>query len=213
MKEWIEFKKSVQEIAAKSYREGLVAGTSGNVSYYDRESNKVFITPSNVDYLEMVPEDIMVITLDGEIVEGKHKPSSEWLLHVEIYKKQPHVNSVIHTHSPYATGFAIVNEEIPLILVEMLPFLGGDVPVARFGMPGTSEVGDHAAEVLVNRNAALLQNHGVVAVGKDTYQAYIRAIYVEDAAKAYHFARLMGMPKLVPAEAEEVLRERYNLKK
>ncbi|MGL5151280.1 MAG: class II aldolase/adducin family protein [Clostridium sp.] len=213
MKDWNEIKKSVQQVATKAYNEGLVAGTSGNVSYYDRESNRVFITPTNGDYSTMKPEDIVVITLDGEVVEGQYKPSSEWLLHVELYKNYEHVNSVIHTHSPYATGFAIVDEKIPLILVEMLPFLGGDVPVAKFGMPGTSEVGLNAADVMVNRNAALLQNHGVVAVGKNPEQAYIRAIYVEDAAKAYHYAKLMGEPRLVSEEAQDVLRKRYNLKK
>ncbi|WP_040210157.1 class II aldolase/adducin family protein [Clostridium polynesiense] len=213
MKEWNEIKKRVKEVATRAYKEGLVAGTSGNVSYYDRESNKVFITPTNGDYLAMKPEDIVVINLDGEVVEGKFKPSSEWLLHVELYKHYDHVNSVIHTHSPYATGFAIVDEKIPLILVEMLPFLGGDIPVARFGMPGTSEVGLHAVDVMANRNAALLQNHGVVAVGNTPEQAYIRAIYVEDAAKAYHYAKLMGEPQMVPEKAQDILRERYNLKK
>jgi L-ribulose-5-phosphate 4-epimerase len=212
MENWNDIKESVRQIAFKSYKEGLVAGTSGNVSYYDRTSECMFITPSNIDYSIMKSEDIMVTKLDGEIVEGIHKPSSEWMLHAQIYKKQENVNAVIHTHSPYATGFAIVDEKIPLILVEMLPFLGGDIPVARFGMPGTPEIGDNATAVMVNRNAALLENHGVVAVGKSVEQAYIRAIYVEDAAKAYHFAKLMGTPKVVPEEAQRVLRERYNLK-
>lgn len=206
-----EIKENVCKIAQKSSAEGLVAGTSGNVSFYDRDNCLLYITPSNVEYHTMQVHDIMVIRLDGEIVDGVHKPSSEWMLHAEIYKEKKHVNSVIHTHSPYATGFAIIGEGIPLILVEMLPFLGGDVPVARFGLPGTEEVGRHAAEAMDNRNAALLENHGVVAAGNSLEQAYIRAVYVEDAAKAYHFARLMGKPKCIPQEAERILRERYHL--
>lgn len=204
-------KVNVQRIAQKSSMEGLVAGTSGNVSCYDREEELLYITPSNLDYREMGPEDIMVIRLDGSVVEGKHKPSSEWRLHAEIYKHKEEVNSVIHTHSPYATGFAIVGERIPLVLVEMLPFLGGDIPVAEFGLPGTDEVGIHAANAMKCRNAALLENHGVAAAGKTVEQAYLRAVYVEDAAKAYHYAKLMGTPKRIPLDVEQILRERYQL--
>lgn len=206
-----EIKKNVQKIARKSSVEGLVAGTSGNVSFYDREEGLLYITPSNLDYREMEPDDIMVMELDGHVIEGRHKPSSEWRLHAEIYKRKEEVGAVIHTHSPYATGFAIDGEGVPLILVEMLPFLGGDIPVAAFGLPGTDEVGIHAAEAMRGRNAALLENHGVVAAGKDVEQAYLRAVYVEDAAKAYHFAKLMGTPKRIPKEAERILRERYHL--
>ena len=119
---------------------------------------------------------------------------------------------MIHTHSPYATGFAIVGEpDTELILVEMLPFLGGDIPVAAFGLPGTDEVGIHAAQAMKARNAALLENHGVAAVGKTVEQAYLRAVYVEDAAKAYHFAKLMGTPQRVPDDAVRILRKRYHL--
>ena len=206
-----EYKQMVQQIAQRSYREGLVAGTSGNVSFFDREDGLLYITPSNLDYSIMTPEDIMVIRLNGDVVEGVHKPSSEWRLHAEIYKAKEQVNSVIHTHSPYATGFAIVHQGIPLILVEMLPFLGGDVPVAKFGLPGTDAVGVHAAQALHQRNAALLENHGVVATGASCEQAYLRAVYVEDAAKAYHFARLMGEPVELGPEDEAYLRNKYKL--
>lgn len=206
-----EYKTMVQQTAQRSYREGLVAGTSGNVSCFDPETRLLYITPSNLDYTLMTPQDIMVIDLEGNVVEGPHKPSSEWRLHAEIYKAKPQVQAVIHTHSPYATGFAIVQQGIPLILVEMLPFLGGDVPVAKFGLPGTDAVGLHAAQALHNRNAALLENHGVVATGKNCEQAYLRAVYVEDAAKAYHFARLMGEPVCLSNEDERYLRKKYNL--
>lgn len=206
-----EYRKKVSTIARKSYEEGLVAGTSGNVSVFDRENERIYITPSNLSYKDMTDEDIVVLKLNGEILEGKYKPSSEWRLHAEIYKAKEEVNSVIHTHSPYATGFAIVHKKVPLILVEMLPFLGGDIPVAEFGLPGTDEVGIHAVKALKNRNAALLENHGVVAVGKTVEQAYLRAVYTEDAAKAYHFACLMGTPVCISKEAEMILRKKYNL--
>lgn len=207
-----EMRKRVQEIALKSYMEGLVAGTSGNVSEYDYETGIMAITPSNVDYKLMKVEDVVLMKLDGGIVDGEFKPSSEWKMHAEVYKNLKHVNAVIHTHSPRATSFAVVHETIPVILVEMLPFLGGDIPLANFALPGTSELGIEVVKALNNRNSCLLANHGVLAIGKNLEQAYLRAVYVEDAATIYHFARQLGNPHLVPSDAIDTLEKRYGLK-
>lgn len=211
-KEYSEIQKKVKEIALKSYRNELVAGTSGNVSCYDRENKIMAITASNLDYEIMEPEDVVLMTLDGEIIHNNdiHKPSSEWQMHAEIYKGMDHVNAVIHTHSPRATSFAVVHQDIPLILVEMLPFLGGDIPRAKFALPGTPSLGREAVKALQNRNACLLENHGVVAVGTNLDQAYIRAVYVEDAAKIYHFARQIGHPVIVSEEMQEKMRSKYS---
>jgi ribulose-5-phosphate 4-epimerase/fuculose-1-phosphate aldolase len=210
--ETFEMKRRIQQTALKAYTEKLVAGTSGNVSEYDREGGVMAITPTNMDYRIMSPEDVVLMRLDGYVIEGALKPSSEWRLHAELYKGFDHVNAVIHTHSPRATSFAVLRETIPVILVEMLPFLGGDIPLAEFGMPGTPEVGLNAVKAMVNRNSCLLANHGVVAVGKNLDQAYIRAVYVEDAAAIYHYARQIGSPHLVPAGAVAALKEKYGLK-
>lgn len=196
-------------------RKGLVAGTSGNVSVFDHESGYVYITPSNASYEEMTADDIMVIDLDGSIVDGPTVPSSEWRLHTQLYRHVDGVSSVIHTHSPYATAFAVTGREVPLILVEMVPFLGGGIPVAPFSFPGTDEVGMNAARTLNDRhrNAALLKNHGVVAVGKSVEQAYLRAEYVEDAAREYALALQVGEPSLISKDVEAALRAKYNLPK
>lgn len=211
MANYDEIRKHVQETALKSYTTGLVAGTSGNVSAYDRESGIMAITPSNLDYKIMTPNDVVLMKLNGEIVAGELKPSSEWRMHAKVYEELPSVMAIIHTHSPFATSFAVTHETIPLILVEMLPFLGGDIPLAKFALPGTAELGVEAAAVLQNRNSCLLANHGVLAVGKNLDQAYIRAVYVEDAAKIYHRARQVGRPQLIPQDAVEVLKKKYNL--
>ena len=207
-----EMKQKVQQAALKAYTEKLVAGTSGNVSAYNREQGLMAISPSSLDYLVMRPEDVVIMKLGGTVVEGDRKPSSEWRLHAELYKGLEHTNAVIHTHSPRASSFAVLHESIPLILNEMMMFLGGDIPLADFAMPGTSEVGLNAAKVMQNRYSCLLANHGTVAVGKDLEQAYIRAVYVEDAATVYHFARQLVKPVLIPAEAATALREKYGLK-
>lgn len=185
------------EICQKAFDQRLFAGTSGNLSVYLREEDLMLITPTCVRYETMTAEDIVCIKLDGTLIEGKYAPSSEWRMHAAVYEKMDGVNAVFHTHSPYATSFAVVKKPIPYILIEMAPFLGGDVPCASFARPGTRELGLSAIEVLHDRNGCLLANHGVLTVGEDLPQAFIRAEYVEDAAKIYHYALQVGEPVIL----------------
>lgn len=189
-----ELKKAVLDMTLRCYNEKMFAGTSGNLSVYDAETGYMYITPSSYPYEKMTADDIMVIKLDGEIVDGAHKPSSEWRMHAAVYRDMPEVKALIHTHSPYATSFAVNRKHIPVILIEMVPFLGGDVPVADFAIPGTDEVGTNCVKALAERNACLMANHGVLAIGNDLEQAHIRAVYVEDAAKILAIAKANGDP-------------------
>lgn len=193
----MDIRKELLKVTQQSYREALFAGTSGNLSYYDRETERMLITPGSTPYETMTEDDLVCITLDGEILEGSRKPSSEWRMHAEIYRQKPEVRAVIHTHSPYATAFAVNNQEIPVILIEMVPFLGGNVEVAEFALPGTVEVGIEAAKKLKDRYACLMANHGVLAVGESLEQAHTRAIYTEDAAKIYCLALSNGSVKII----------------
>ncbi len=201
-----ELKEKVWQETKACYNEKLFAGTSGNLSCYDPEEGLIYITPSSYPYEIMEPHDIMVIRPDGEIVDGAHKPSSEWRLHAAIYLGMPEVRAVVHTHSPYATGFAVNNREIPVILIEMVPFLGGSIPVAPFALPGTDAVGTGAVEAMKKdgKNGCLMANHGVVTVGATLPQAHIRATYVEDAATIYSHALQNGFP-VVTMREEDVL--------
>lgn len=207
-----ERKKEVLAWAKQAYSEKLFAGTSGNLSSFNPVDNTIVITPSSIPYETMIEDDIMVIALDGTVIEGKHKPSSEWRMHAAIYEGKKGVNAVVHTHSPYATSFAVNHERIPVILIEMVPFIGGDVPVSTFALPGTEEVGIEALKVLKDRNACLMENHGVVSIGKDLQQAHIRAVYVEDAAKIYHFAKLNGPVFTVESKYIDAMLERMRNK-
>jgi L-ribulose-5-phosphate 4-epimerase len=193
-----ELKQLVMETAKKAYRIGLMAGTSGNFSLRVPQTQKMVITPSAIDYDDMVLEDIVVMNLTGEMIEGNRRPSSEWRMHAAIYEELPHVNAVVHTHSPYASSFAVLSEPIPVVLIEMA-VLGGDVPVTPFAMSGTKELGVKVARTLHRngRHACLLENHGALTVGNTMDLAYKRAIYLEDAAKIYHLARSIGEPKKV----------------
>jgi len=193
MQDLYELKKQVCETSKTAYRNQLMAATSGNLSVLYREKNYIVITPSGYDYELMQPEDIVVIDLDGNTIEGNRAPSSEWRMHAEMYKDLPHVGAVVHTHSPYATAFAVLRQEIPVVLVEMA-FLKGSVEVSKIAAQGSTEVGTHAVPILRNKNACLMANHGAVAVGDTLASAYTNAVYTEDAAKIYHLALTVGKP-------------------
>ena len=196
------------QTAQRAYREKMFAATSGNLSVFDRESGKIYITPGSFPYEKMTTEDIMAIDLDGNILEGKRSPSSEWRMHAAIYRADKRVNAIVHTHSPYATAFAINHMRIPAVLYEMVFFLGGDIPVAGGAIPGTPEVGENCVPVLKERNGCLMANHGALAVGDTLDRAYTRAVYIEDAAKAYSIALTHGKTYEIGAEAENEIRAR-----
>lgn len=192
----------------KAYENKLFAGTSGNLSIYDDENDCIYITPSSIPYENMECEDMVVITMDGTVLEGKHQPSSEWKLHANIYKERKEIKAVVHTHSPYATAFAVANMPIPMILVEMLPSIGDAVQVAGFALPGDEKVGIEAVKALEGRKGCLLKNHGAVAIGEEIESAYITAVYIEDAARIYYLASTVGTVGEIPKEQLEIFRQR-----
>ena len=109
-----EMRRAVWTRARQCYAEKLFAGTSGNLSVYDREQDLMVITPTSVPYEDVAPEDMVVLRLDGEVLEGKYRPSSEWRMHAAVYENKPEISALIHTHSPYATAFAVNNRGIPV---------------------------------------------------------------------------------------------------
>jgi len=193
-----QMKQEVCQYAKQSYAEKLFAGTSGNLSLFDNEV--IVITPTSIAYETITPEDMVVIKPDGTILEGKHAPSSEWRMHAAIYRLKSEVHAIIHTHSPFATSFAVNNAIIPAIMIEMVPFLGGDVPLASFALPGTDVLGIEAAKVLSDRYACLLANHGTLAIGDTLARAHTRAIYLEDSAKSCSIAIGNGPIKTISPE-------------
>ena len=192
-----ETKAALVKQAQQAFMDKMFAATSGNLSVYDRETGRMYITPGSFPYMEMTPEDVMVIDLDGNILEGPHKPSSEWRLHAEVYRAKENVNAVVHTHSPYATAFSINNLPIPVVLYEIVYFLGGDIPCAEGAIPGTKAVGENCVKVLNDRYGCLMGNHGTLAIGDTLARAYTRALYIEDAAKAYSLALSHGPVRVI----------------
>ena len=158
----------------------------------------MLITPTSVRYETMQPADIVEMKLDGTILEEGKRPSSEWKMHTAIYEHYPEVSAVFHTHSPYATAFAVNHQTIPAVLIEAHMFLGGDIRCADYATPGTKEVGINALPALKDRGGCTLANHGVLAVGSTLEQAFLRAEYIEDLAKIYTIAKQIGNPIILP---------------
>lgn len=202
-------KENVLENTLQAYREGLFAGTSGNLSLMDETGTWIAITPSSFRYERMKLDDIVVVeAATGVVVEGKHRPSSEWRMHAAIFRNVPGSRGVVHTHSPYATAFAVAGMPIPVILIEMIAYIGGDIPLSGFELPGSEELGATVSATLRDRNACLMANHGAVALGTTLDQAYLRAIYVEDAAKIYSLALQAGRATVLSEDAIAAMRRK-----
>jgi len=199
-----EICEKVVKIAKQALSSGLVLEKSGNFSIYDREQNVVYITPSGVYREVLDASQIVIVDMDNNHLAGNGKASSETLVHLEIYKARPDVNAVAHTHSVYATAHAVANKPIEPWVVETLLY-GGRVEVAPFAIPGTMELAKSAAETLGEKNAVLLQHHGVVCVGRDLDEAFLNALYLEDTAKICHIASQMGSPQALPEEVIQTI--------
>jgi L-ribulose-5-phosphate 4-epimerase len=190
-------------------KEGLVTWTSGNVSARDPETGLVVIKPSGIMYEDLRAEDHVVLDLNGNIVEGKLKPSSDTASHLYIYRHRPDVNGVVHTHSPYATAFAANGMSIPVYLTAAADEFGQAIPCAGFALIGGEEIGQQVVENIGTCAAVLLKNHGVFTVGKSAKAAVKAAVMVEDVAKTVHLSLQLGTPDVIPADAVEKLHYRY----
>ena len=197
---YMKIKKEIIFYARRMYNEHLVTATSGNISIrLPDDDNAFIITPSSEEYLLLTEDRLVCMTVNGQILSCPEngKPSSEWRLHAEIYKSNKLIKSIVHTHSPYATSFAVIHESIPLILVEMIPWLGGSIRVSKYAPAGTTELGLNVANEIKNSGGILMENHGVVAVADSMKLAYTRASYIEDAAKIYYMAKCIGKPYVI----------------
>ncbi|KUK27441.1 MAG: Class II aldolase/adducin family protein [Acetothermia bacterium 64_32] len=190
-------------------RSGLVQGTSGNVS--GRKGDLVVIKPSGVPYDKLRPEDLVVVDLEGNVVEGSLKPSVDTPAHLEIYKAIPDVGGVVHTHSTYATVFAVLGRELPVYTTELADFFGGPIPISEYVPPGDRGIGlQFARKTRPGRYRALImRSHGVFTAGKTPADAVKAAVIVEHSAKIACLAELLGKPSPLPPDEIEKLHERY----
>ena len=190
-------------------KNNLVAWTSGNVSARDPESGLVVIKPSGLKYSELRPENMVVVNVEGDIVEGNLKPSSDTASHLYIYRARPDLNGIVHTHSRYATAFAALGKPIPVYLTAQGDEFGGPIPCGGFALIGGEEIGQVVVESIGSSPAVLLKNHGVFTVGKNAEGALKAAVMVEDVAATIWLALQLGQPDVISDENVAKLHYRY----
>jgi L-ribulose-5-phosphate 4-epimerase len=192
-------------------KNNLVAWTSGNLSARDPETGLIVIKPSGIKFPDLRPENMVVVDESGKVVEGNFKPSSDTASHCYIYRNRPGTGSVVHTHSRYATAFAVVGKEIPCVTTAMGDEFGGPIPCGGFALIGGEEIGALVVEALKNSHspACILRNHGVFAVGEDAESAVKAAVMTEDNAAIVWLAMQIGTPIPISQEDIDKLHYRY----
>jgi L-ribulose-5-phosphate 4-epimerase len=204
-----KLKEELVDLHLELPKNNLVVWTGGNVSARDPESGYVVIKASGIRYEEMRPQHMVVVDLDGKMVEGDYKPSSDIYSHLYIYKCRPDVGGVVHTHSVYATAFAAVHKPIPVVLTAIADEFGGPIPCGGFALIGDDAIGKVVVESIGKSPAVLLKNHGVFTIGRNAKAAVKAAVMTEDNAKTVWLAMQIGVPDEIPQEDVEKLHHRY----
>ncbi|BBZ18427.1 L-fuculose-phosphate aldolase [Mycolicibacterium gadium] len=192
---------AVLNAAKDMLRRGLVEGTAGNISAR-REDGNIVITPSSVDYADMVLDDLVLVDPEGAVLTAKdgRSPSTEMALHLACYRAFDDIGSVIHSHPVWATMFAVARQSIPACVDEFAVYCGGEIRCAEYAASGSPDVGDNAVKALQDRAAALIANHGLVAVGQRPDKVLHVTALVERTAQIAWGARALGGPIPIPDE-------------
>lgn len=205
-------RKEVYRAHIKLWENRLVMWTSGNVSGRDPKTDLVVIKPSGVSYDKLLPENLVVVDLNGNIIEGNLKPSVDMATHLYVYKHMPDVMSVIHTHSTYASAFAAIGKPIPVCLTAMADFFGRDIPVGELVLIGEEEIGKEIVSKIGNSKAIIMKNHGPFTIGKNVNEALKAATFLEETAKVLIMSRILGEPQPIPGSMVKILHKNYNEK-
>ncbi len=207
-----ELREEVYRMNMELPKNNLVVMTSGNVSGRDPKTNYVVIKPSGVKYENLSPENMVIVNLEGNIVEGELQPSVDTLSHLVVYRNRKDIGGIVHTHSPYATAFALFGKPIPVYLTSHADYFGEEIPVGRYASPlPLEDVGNALLEVInkddrpswVKKHSSfvpvvLLKNHGVFTFGRTPTEALKYAVMVEEIAKTCYFALSLGKPEPLP---------------
>ena len=175
---------------------GLVKGSGGNISLGNPDKSMIAITPSGIVYDVMTIEDIVILDLDGNLIEGKRKPTSEMAFHLALQNLRPDIHAVVHTHSDYATAMACLGWALPPVHY-LIGYAGNEVPIAPYATYGTQELSDNICSVIGEGNAVLMANHGVVCVGSSLDKAFTTAEMVEYVSHLYLLTKSVGDPVIL----------------
>ncbi|HHY08979.1 MAG TPA: L-fuculose-phosphate aldolase [Firmicutes bacterium] len=179
---------------------GLTTGTGGNISVFNKEKGLMAIKPSGIDYMEIKAEDVPIMDLVGNRVDGQTMPSSEYEMHAIFYRKRKDVEAVVHTHSTYCTTISCMNWEIPAVHY-LVAFAGQKVPCAKYATYGSKELAQNAYEAMGDKyNATLLANHGLLVVGRNVAHAFAITEQIEFCAELYYRTKGIGEPVLLGPE-------------
>lgn len=204
-----ELRAEVFRLHGELPRNKLVAWTSGNISGRDPATGLVVIKPSGIRYEDLTPQNMVVVDLEGKVVEGKYKPSSDTFAHTYVYCHRPEINGIVHTHSTFATAWAAVGKPIPAVLTAICDEFGGPIPVGAYARIGGDEIGQEIIRSIGESPAILMKNHGVFTIGKTPEAAVKSAVMVEDVARTVYFALQLGRPEEIPAEEVSRAHRRY----
>jgi L-fuculose-phosphate aldolase len=203
-----EERRAVTQYAQQLLSSGLVQGTSGNISVANANKTLVAITPSGVAYEDMVPEDVVVVGMQGMHIDGRLLPSSELKFHLALIKQRPDIFAVVHTHSENATAMACLRWELPPIHY-LIGYAGMTVPLAPYATFGSQALTDGICHTIGDGNAVLLANHGMVAVGPTLKSAFNTAQMVEYVARLYLLTKSVGDPVLLSPEEMKAVLEKF----
>ncbi len=187
---WKKEREEIVKYTKQIYKKGFVTAHSGNISLRVGDE-LILITPSSKSYEKLKSSDIVEINFEGNIIDGHKMPSSEYKLHVEIYKSRKDVNAVIHTHSIFACTMAALNLSLPVILDEQKEFLGGEISVANYAPSGTDDLAIESVKALADKKAVFLSKHGAVTVGQNINEAFYTSALLEKLCQIYLFIVLI----------------------
>ena len=204
-----KLKEDLVRLHLELTKNNLVVWTAGNVSARDHETGLVVIKPSGVKYDELTPEIMVVVNLDGNVVEGKFKPSSDTFAHVYVYRHRSDVNGVVHTHSTFATAWAAAGKPIPTVLTAICDEFGGPIPVGAYAKIGGDDIGKEILRSIGSSPAILMKNHGVFTIGKTPEAAVKTAVMVEDVARTVFYALQLGQLDEIPVDEVARAHRRY----
>ena len=212
---WQSQRETITDVCRSLVRTGLVSGSSGNVSLRLRNHphDLVLITARGADLDNLGPHGLSIIDMVGEPVEEELPPSSESALHLRIYRGRPDVGCVVHSHPIYSTVAAVAGREIPPLIDEVVIKIGGPVPVAEYGFPGSEELAQMSLASLGDGMAVLLRNHGLITVGRTPAEALENSLLVERLAQIFLYTTLLGAAHPLPEETVELEKELYRMKR
>lgn len=188
-----ELRQEVYESLMELPKNRLVTMHSGTVSGRDPSTGLIVMKPSGFRYDRLTPSDLIVINEDGQVVEGSLRPSSDTETHLYIYKHRSDIHGIVHTHSPYASIFAVLGKPIPPVMTSAA-LLGGEIPLGGYAAVGGEDIGSEIIAKIGNCAAIVMQNHGVYTIATTVWKATVNAVEVEDLAKIAHYSMLHGNP-------------------